>query len=267
MITVAAVAEFLEGFAPSRLAEEWDNVGLLVGDSSRKVERIMTCLTLTAESVGEATADRADLVVTHHPLPFRPLKRLTTETPEGRLLLALVEARVAVYSPHTAFDSTARGINERLAAGIGLIGIAPLLAAGDDAAVGTGRCGHFATPLALPKVAERVGRFLAIESVQIVGSRHREVSRVAVGCGSAGELLAVAREAGCECFVTGEARFHACLEAEATGMAMILTGHFASERFAVEALAELLAEQFSDAHVWASRHERDPLKWVSTKCP
>jgi dinuclear metal center YbgI/SA1388 family protein len=267
MITVSAVAEFLETFAPTRLAQEWDNVGLLVGDSSRKVDRIMTCLTLTDQSVGEATAERAGLVVTHHPLPFRPLKRLTTETPEGRLLLALVEARVAVYSPHTAFDSTARGINERLAAGIGLIGIAPLVAAGEDAAVGTGRCGHFATPLAMSKLAERVGRFLAIESVQVVGSPDREISRLAVGCGSAGELLAAARETGCECFVTGEARFHTCLEAEATGMAMILAGHFASERFAVVALAEVLAEQFPNAHVWASRQERDPLNWISTKCP
>src|ERR1700757_3309074 len=103
MLTVSAVAEFLEQFAPAHLAEEWDNVGLLVGDSARRVERIMTCLTLTADSVAEATAERADLVVTHHPLPFRPVKRLTTETPDGLLLLALIEERVGVYSPHTAF--------------------------------------------------------------------------------------------------------------------------------------------------------------------
>jgi dinuclear metal center YbgI/SA1388 family protein len=265
MLTVSAVAEFLEQFAPARLAEEWDNVGLLVGDSARPVERIMTCLTLTADSMAEATAERADLVVTHHPLPFRPLKRVTTETPEGRLLLALIEARVAVYSPHTAFDSTARGINERLAAGIGLIGIAPLVSIGEDATLGSGRCGHFATPLRLSKLAERLAAFLSVESLQIVGSPDREVSRVAVGCGSVGDLLAAAREHGCECLVTGEARFHTCLEAEATGIAMILAGHFASERFAVEALAGVLAEQFPDARVWASRRERDPLQWLSTK--
>jgi dinuclear metal center YbgI/SA1388 family protein len=265
MLTVASVAEFLEEFAPSHLAEEWDNVGLLVGDPARGVERIMTCLTLTADSIAEAVAERADLVVTHHPLPFRPLKRLTTESVEGRLLLALIEARVAVYSPHTAFDSTGRGTNERLAAGIGLQDVAPLTPGADDPAIGNGRWGQLAQRLRLSVLAERVARFLEIDSLQFVGPVDREVKRIAVGCGTAGDLLTAARDLGCDCFVTGEARFHTCLEAEASGIALILAGHFASERFAVEALAEMLAAQFPAATVWTSRRETDPVRWFRLK--
>jgi putative NIF3 family GTP cyclohydrolase 1 type 2 len=78
-------------------------------------------------------------------------------------------------------------------------------------------------------------------------------------------LLAVAQDRGCDCFVTGEARFHTCLEAEARGIALILAGHFASERFAVEALAEVLAVQFPTAVVWASRREFDPVRWFRLK--
>jgi len=76
---------------------------------------LMTCLTITPASAAEAVAGRADLIVSHHPLPFRPLSRLTSETSEGRLLLELIGAKIAVFSPHTAFDSAQDGINQRLA--------------------------------------------------------------------------------------------------------------------------------------------------------
>ena len=85
---------------------------------------------------------------------------------------------------------------------------------------------------------------------------------MAVACGAAGELLAAAAAAGCDSMVLGETRFHTCLEAEALGIGLLLPGHFASERFAVEQLAEVLARQFPDVKVWASREERDPLRWT-----
>ena len=84
----------------------------------------------------------------------------------------------------------------------------------------------------------------------------------AVACGSAGEFLEPAQAAGCDCLVTGEVRFHTALEAEALGVGLVLAGHFASERFALEALAEVLANQFRDTKVWASRAERDPIQWL-----
>src|SRR5689334_23056183 len=110
--TVQEVCDFLETFAPARLAEEWDNVGLLVGDRKRPVRKVMTCLTITPASAAEAVAEGVDLIVTHHPLPFKPLKRLTADSLPGRLLLQLIGANIAVHSPHTAFDSAAAGINE-----------------------------------------------------------------------------------------------------------------------------------------------------------
>ncbi len=249
------------------MAEEWDNVGLLVGDAAQPVARLMTCLTLTTDSVAEAVREQVDLVVSHHPLPFRPLRRLTTDTVEGRLLLDLIAARVAVYSPHTAFDSAGRGINQRLAEGLELLDIGPLTADAEDPAIGTGRLGRLAEPLTLVELVDRVGRFLKIERLQFVGPRNKSVARVAIGCGSAGEMLTAAVRRSCDCFVTGEARFHSCLDAEAIGIGLVLAGHFASERFAVEHLAELLATQFPTTTVWASRAERDPIDWFPPSCP
>jgi dinuclear metal center YbgI/SA1388 family protein len=259
MPTVASIAAFLEQLAPSRLAEEWDNVGLLVGRRDQAVKKLMTCLTVTPASAAEAVEAAADLIVTHHPLPFSAVKRLTADTTVGRLLLDLIAARVAVYSAHTAFDSAAEGVNQRLAAGLELRGIAPLVAHAEGQ--GAGRWGWLGEPLPLEALAERIKQFLGIERLQMVGQPEQSVRTVAVTCGAAGEFLDAARANDCDAMVVGEARFHTCLEAEALGIGLLLPGHFASERFAMEGMAEVLARQFADVEVWASRAERDPVRW------
>ncbi len=261
MHTVADVARFLTEFAPPSLAESWDNVGLLVGREEHSVQRVMTCLTVTPSSAAEAVAQRADLMVSHHPLPFRPLRRLTGETSEGRLLLELIGAKVAIFSPHTAFDSAREGINQRLATGLRLTEIAPLVP-GEQSELGAGRYGVVEHPLPLRDLAEQVKQLLAIDNAQAVGPLAAQVRKVAVACGSAGEFLAPAAAAGCDCLVTGEVRFHTCLEAEALGVGLVLAGHFASERFAVEQLAGVLAGEFPDLQVWASKRETDPIHWL-----
>lgn len=262
--TVRDVAEFLEEFAPPRLAEDWDNVGLLVGTPEGRVERVMTCLTVTPATVAEAVAERADLIVTHHPLPFRPLKRITSDDVPGRLLLALIGAGIHVYSPHTAFDSAARGINQRLAEGLELDGIQPLEGREQDPdGLGAGRWGTCAEPRRLDRLAAMLRALLGIEGLHAVGLDGQRITRVAVACGAAGTFLAAARRAGCQLLVTGETNFHTCLEAEAHGIALLLPGHYASERFAVEQLAEVLAGKMEQLTVWASRQERDPLRWLA----
>ncbi len=260
-LSVSDVAQFLSDFAPPALAESWDNVGLLVGKHEQPLSRVMTCLTITPDSAAEAVAEKADLIVSHHPLPFKPLKRLTGESNEGRLLLEIIGAGIAVFSPHTAFDSASQGINQRLAAGLELTNIAPLVLA-EEPDRGAGRFGALRQTISLREVAERVKRLLAIGNAQAVGSLDQPVRSVAVACGSAGEFLLPAHEAGCDCLVTGEVRFHTCLEAEALGVGLVLAGHFASERFAVEQLAGVLAKQFPALEVWASKRERDPLHWL-----
>jgi dinuclear metal center YbgI/SA1388 family protein len=121
MLSLSAVLDHLAQLAPTHLAADWDNVGLLLGDRAATVSRIMTCLTVTPESAGEAIDRRADLIVTHHPILFRAVKRLTGDSAEGRMLLGLARAGVAVYSAHTAYDNSAGGINDLLARKLGLV--------------------------------------------------------------------------------------------------------------------------------------------------
>jgi dinuclear metal center YbgI/SA1388 family protein len=227
------------------------------------VTRLITCLTLTPATVAEAIAERAELVVVHHPLPFRPLTHVTTDTTAGRLLWDLIGAGVSVYSAHTAFDSARDGINEQWAKRLQLGEVESLITADKsncEHALGAGRWGLLPSPLALVELAERVKALLSLESVRMVGDDRRPVQRIALACGSGGSFLEAARAKGCDCLLTGETNFHTCLEAEATGIGLILCGHFASERFAMERMADRLTDQFPDLNVWASRMERDPLR-------
>jgi dinuclear metal center YbgI/SA1388 family protein len=364
MPTVAEVCGHLERFAPTRTAAEWDNVGLLLGDAGGPADRVMTCLTVTTDVVAEAVAEGAQLIVSHHPVLFRGAKKLSSLTPDGRLLLPLLRAGVAVYSPHTAFDNCAGGINDGLCQRLGLTNVTALrpadakkfklvvfvpdgdLAKVSDAvfAAGAGRIGQYeqcsyrlngtgtffgtdATdptvgqkgrreevaewrlevvvpeanlgavlsamrsahsyeepafdvyPLHSPKAASphgegRIGdlRPTTLEGlagvakaalnaavVQVCGDHGKSVNRVAVACGAAGEFLSDAIRAKADVFLSGEVRFHDALAAEAAGIGLLLPGHYATERLAVEDLAGQLAAAFPAAAVWPSRHERDPL--------
>lgn len=271
MVSFQDIITYLERLAPASLAEEWDNVGLLVGDTGAETSTVLTCLTLTPDVAAEAVQRGAGLVVTHHPLMFRPVQRITTETPQGQTLLELIAAGVAVYSPHTGYDSTAGGINEQIAELLELRDVIPLRPAesGADAdersaeqAVGAGRCGALPEPMPLGRFNGLVKGRLKIEHLQFVGEADASVERVAVACGSAAEFIPDAINHGCQALLTGEARFHAALEARSRGIALVLAGHYASERFAVERLAAMLAEAFPSLDVSASAVECDPIQWA-----
>jgi dinuclear metal center YbgI/SA1388 family protein len=126
MKTIAEVARWLEEFAPPRLAEPWDNVGLLWGDPAAQASRVMTCLTVTSPTAAEAVAERADLIVSHHPVLFREAKRIRADLPSNAPLWTLARAGIAIASPHTAFDNTAGGINDGLCQRLGVVDAAPL---------------------------------------------------------------------------------------------------------------------------------------------
>ncbi len=126
MTTVHDVSQWLDRFAPTRLAESWDNVGLLWGDPGAEVTRVMTCLTVTNRTAMEAVHERAELIVSHHPVLFRAVKRVRADLPETGMLWTLARAGVAIASPHTAFDNTEGGINDGLAGRLGLIDVGPL---------------------------------------------------------------------------------------------------------------------------------------------
>ena len=260
MTTVANIRELLLSIAPAHLAESWDNVGLLAGNPDAVADSVMTCLTVSDQTVSEAVSKSVDLIVTHHPIPFRPVSSITTETHTGSLMWTLASNGISVYSPHTSWDSAANGINQQIANGLGLANTQPLIPNQDDEQeLGAGRFGDWRGTLG--ELAASLCEFLKIESLQSVGSLDSEINHVGIACGSAGEFIHNAKDAGCDVLITGETRFHTCLEAESMGIHLLLSGHYASERFSIENLAQLLADEFDDVLCFASENESDPLQW------
>ncbi len=272
-VPLASLCGVLGELAPLGLAESWDNVGLLVGDRGRTAQRVMTCLTVTPAVVEEAREQRADLVVSHHPLPFKPLGRITADTVAGGLLLRLAESGVAVYSAHTAFDSAAEGINQQWADLLGLsetrplhefasdgVGVAQAESAATGAPVaGSGRYGRVSRPMTLEELVRQASAEVGATAARRVGPAAQPVTKVALACGSGASFLSAAHRRGCDALLTGEASFHSCLEAEALGIGLGLLGHYPSERFSMEWLATELAARLPGLHVWASRRESDPI--------
>lgn len=253
----------MDSFAPTRLAEDWDNVGLLVGDRANQTQRIMTCLTVTPESAAEAIVKKADLIVSHHPIPFRAMKRLTTDVTPTRILWNLIRAGISIYSPHTGFDSASEGINQTLSQRLELQGIQPLVPIdGDPQDLGAGRTGKLASSQSLSEFTTFVKKSFSLDGLHVVGKLDANVAKIAVACGSGGSFLENARREHCDTFVTGEATFHTCLEAKANDISLVLLGHYASERFAVEQLAGRIGDEFDSVEVWASCEESDPMAWV-----
>jgi dinuclear metal center YbgI/SA1388 family protein len=125
---VAEIVGWLERFAPPSLAESWDNVGLLWGDPLTHVNRVMTCLTVTRTTAGEAVDEQAGLIVSHHPILFRETRQIRADLPATAPLWTLARAGIAVASPHTAFDSAPGGINDGLCRRLGLVETAPMRA-------------------------------------------------------------------------------------------------------------------------------------------
>ncbi|NQV24790.1 MAG: Nif3-like dinuclear metal center hexameric protein [Rhodopirellula sp.] len=268
-MSLTDILNFLSDFAPLELAEDWDNTGLLIGQRDDAVSSIMTCLTLTPDVAEEAVSKGASLVVTHHPILFRAVQKLTDETSEGRMLLSLIRAGVAVYSPHTSYDSAYEGVNCQLARSLNLTNVKPIREAdcGTDSkpsreSIGSGRFGDLPSEVSLADFVELVKQSLGIRNTWFVGDPSSTIRRVGIACGAAAEFMSDAARLGCDVLLTGEARFHACLEARTCGIALVLPGHFPTERPAMENLAKRLSRQFPDLSVWASDVESDPVQWA-----
>lgn len=269
MAALADVIAALEQMAPLRLAAAWDAVGLLVGTRRTTIDRVMTCLTLTEPVAREAVQRGVDMVVSHHPLPFRPVGRITDESATGRVLLDLLGSGIAVWSSHTAWDSAAGGINDQLAALMQLAHVVPIEPDSIEPTVGVGRAGDPPAGMTVADLARGLMTSLAaadtsvaVTGCHVVGEAVRPAGRVGIVCGSGGEMVPALRGTGCTTLVTGEIRLHDALAATAAGVSVIAVGHHASERFSMGVLARRLAECLPGLACFTSSSDGDPLVWL-----
>jgi dinuclear metal center YbgI/SA1388 family protein len=276
-IRVSDIVGLMEKIAPPYLAESWDNCGLQVGDLQWPVQKVWVALDPLFSVIDAAVRQDVDLVITHHPLIFKPLHRIDLEKTEGKIIAAALKNRTAIYAAHTNLDSAGDGINMVLARRIGLNQLEPLVPAdltgsfadtgsATTAGLGMGRVGRLDSAVTVGELARDIKKQLGIANVKIAGRADRMIGKVAVCSGSGGSLLGDFLASGAEVFVTGDIRYHDARAVEDAGRALIDIGHFASEHIMVDALCKHLgwavAEAGWDVRIEACDLERDPFEMV-----
>ncbi len=263
MITVRQIYQMLDQKAPFAIQMSWDNSGLLVGDPSAEVTRVLVSLDITGQAVAEAAEYGAQLIVSHHPLIFAPIKRVTCATDDltGRILWPMISHGMAAICCHTNLDAVEGGVNSALAAALGLEQTGQLAQDGVDGEgrpYGIGRVGVLPEPEALPAFLARVRARLAPNGIRYVDGG-RPVHRVAVGGGSCGGMLTDALRAGCDTFVTADLKYNQFLDAGDLGINLIDAGHFPTENVVVPILARWLREAFPTLEVRVSRRHGEAI--------
>ena len=229
-MTVKDILTMIDAVAPFETQEEWDNCGLLVGSARQEVSGILFALDVTGPVIDEAVRLGASLIITHHPLMFSPVRRITDEDCEGRLISRLLENRLSLIAAHTNLDRAEGGINDVLAALCGLSEID-----GHDFF----RAGSLIPPVRAREYADQLAETLSTV-VRVYGPEDRIIRRVGLSSGGGGDSWADASAAGCDAFVTGEIHHHVALAAVDAGLVVFECGHFATEEPGIRALAQAL---------------------------
>ncbi len=203
---IAGLLDALEHLAPSALAEDWDNVGVIVGRRTHVVHRVLVALDLRRAVLEEARATAADTVLVHHPPIFPTLSDVSDASPTAELILTAAEWRIAVVAAHTNLDSAPGGLNEHMAGLLGLREAMPLVPAAGEGEAGLGRVGAY-HPQRLGELVEHVAD-LVPGPVIWTGDPQATITRIACCTGSGGSFIDAARAAGADVYVTSDLKYH-----------------------------------------------------------
>ena len=240
--TVQAVADAVNRFAPKKLAEEWDNPGLLVGDPTAAVKKIFVCLDVLDETISRAIELDAQIIIAHHPLIFHAIKNVRLDLPLGKKISRLIRNNVAVFAAHTNLDSAAGGVNDVLAAKIGLVDVKNF----GDEEFSLGRIGTLPTPMTAENFARHVKKVLNAENVRLVDAGNFLIERVGLCSGAGADFISKAKFFGAQAFVTGDVKYHEAQVAVENKIHVVDAGHFATEFPIVHVLADYLRDELKN---------------------
>lgn len=262
MTTVSDILSYLETLAPRSMKMDWDNVGLLCGGRNRPVTKVLVALDPFEGVCREASQWGAELIVTHHPLIFSPLKALTDDTAIGRSVQLLCASGISAINAHTNLDCAPGGVNDCLARALGLGNVQVIAPSGVDELGrpwGLLRQGTVDSQ-SLADFLPNVKSVLNCEGLRYVDGG-KSVHRVAVGGGACASELMDAVNAGCDTFVTADVKYNQFWDARDLGLNLIDAGHFATENPVVSLLAAKIAAQFPAVSVKVSETHRDCMKF------
>lgn len=259
--TCADIIAAVSSRAPLGLQESWDNSGLQVGDAAQACTGVLLALDPTEAVVAEAIGRGCNLVITHHPLLFRGLKRISGESAVERTVIAAIRAGVVIYSSHTALDSAIGGVSAEMAMHLGAEVAAPLQPTAPGASTGLGVIAELPEAMDAAGFVELVHKAFGASPVRGSVPVPGRFTRIALCGGSGGEFISAAIEAGAAAYVTADVRYHDFVD-HGADIFILDIGHFESESCAKDIFYRAITEKFANFAVYYSQLETNPINYL-----
>ena len=246
MTSLKDIINFMNEFCPPHLAFNGDNVGLIEGREEKEISRVLLTLDVDEKVAEEAAKINADAIISHHPLMFHSIKRLTDHTPQERTLMSLIKNDISLFSAHTNLDCVWGGLNDFLAKKLGIkntsvIEVVDSFGGKDH---GFGRIGEVDEGTTLSDMLSRCTNALGTPFVKYVGNPNKIIKTVAVNCGGGADEMNVCIEKKADLFITGDVKYNPARDAYENNMAVIDAGHFETEYIVCELLCQILSKKF-----------------------
>ena len=264
MANVKAIRDWFEQTVPSYMKLDFDNVGLLVGTCESEVRTALVALDITDAVIEEAVSIGAQLIVSHHPLLFEPLKRVTDDDAKGRKIIRMIRSGVSAICLHTNLDTAQGGVNDCLMEALGarVTGLlAPHGKHPDGTPYGIARLGEMPAPVEFEVFLARTKQRLHSAGLRYF-SGGKPVYRIACCGGSGGNEMWLAAEAGCDTYVTADLKYDHFLSARELGLNLIDADHFCTENVVVPRLKRLLTEGFPELDVRISKVHAQTVRFI-----
>jgi len=265
MVCCKDICEFLDILYPVSLSEDWDNCGLLIGRKSRDVKKILLCLDVGTETVQEAIDRKCQMIISHHPLIFKGLKRICDDNYIQNIVQDIIRNDICVYAAHTNMDKAQGGLNDIMAAILTLNDINILGMSGAEKQLCTceyasGRYGIIENEMYMFEFVNMLKTLFDSDKIRFTGDEYRKIRRIALCTGSFDGNLVNVLSYKPDVFITGEMKYHDVLDMTRAGTDVVLLGHYESESIYKEYLKDILNNKFTTVETLISKAERNLLK-------
>jgi dinuclear metal center YbgI/SA1388 family protein len=241
--------EAFEQLAPLQMAETWDNIGMLVGTNEREIKSIYIALDPTDEVINDAISKNVDLLLTHHPLIFKPLKSVTNEDFIGRRIMSLIKSNITYYTMHTNFDVS---VMADLAADYLKLSNIEILEKIDENH-GIGKIGNLPKEMTLDELCQYIKDVFSIEFLKVFGNREEKIKKVVIMPGSGKSYIKNTIQSHAEVMITGDIDHHEGIDALASGLTIIDAGHYGIEHIFVKYMKEYINSNFNEIKVFTEK--------------
>lgn len=259
------IINYLNEIAPWQYAEEWDNVGLMVGSRENNVTKILLCMDVTSDVILEAAENSTQMIISHHPFIFSKMKSIDLETFKGDQIAKLIKNNITVVSAHTNLDTAPDGVNDTLAETLQLTNcqnLKPYVPNGLNCDLGMGKIGELQNYKSFDEFIKEIKKNLAIENLRIIGKKPEKVKNIAVFCGSFDDDLENLKSRKVDVLVTGDIKYHTAIDAAQMGLCIVDAGHYATERIILPKLKDILNKRFKELDIICSKMESDPFTFA-----